>query len=47
MGHQEFTPGSGVKCNIPNRVCKHDLGEGDRAKKISNHLFQVPLPTKK
>ena len=46
-GTKKFTLSNGVKCSIPNRVCKHDQGEGDRAKKITNHLFQAPAPTKK
>jgi hypothetical protein len=38
-GEKKFTLSNGVKCNTQNRVCKKDGGEGDRAKKITNHLF--------
>ena len=34
----------GVKCNIPNRKCVKDEGEGERSKKITKHLFQAPPP---
>jgi hypothetical protein len=43
-GTKKFTLSNGVKCNIPNRVCKKDLGEGDRSKKITDHLFAVAQP---
>jgi hypothetical protein len=38
-GEKKFTLSNGVKCNTQNRVCKKEGGEGDRAKKITNHLF--------
>jgi hypothetical protein len=38
-GTKKFTLSNGVKCNVQNRVCKKEHGEGDRAKKITNHLF--------
>jgi hypothetical protein len=38
-GEKKFTLSNGVKCNTPNRVCKKEGGEGERAKKITNHLF--------
>ena len=41
-GTKKFTLSNGVKCNIPNRVCKKEGGEGDRAKKITNQLFNAP-----
>jgi hypothetical protein len=44
-GTKKFTLSNGVKCNIGNRVCKKDEGEGERSKKITNHLFQAaPQP---
>ena len=43
-GTKKFTLSNGAKCSIPNRVCKHDQGEGDRAKKITKHLFESPVP---
>ena len=43
-GTKKFTLSNGAKCSIPNRVCKHDQGEGERAKKITKHLFQSPAP---
>lgn len=41
-GTKKFTLSNGVKCNVPNRVCKKDEGEGERSKKITKHLFQGP-----
>ena len=38
-GTKKFTLSNGVKCNVPNRVCKKEHGEGERAKKITNQLF--------
>ncbi|HEX7373443.1 MAG TPA: YcgJ family protein [Steroidobacteraceae bacterium] len=38
-GTKKFTLSNGVKCNVQNRVCKKEQGEGDRAKKITSHLF--------
>ena len=38
-GTKKFTLSNGVKCNVQNRVCKKENGEGDRAKKITNQLF--------
>ena len=46
-GVKKFTLSNGAKCSIPNRVCKHEQGEGERAKKITNHLFAVPAPMPK
>jgi hypothetical protein len=43
-GTKKFTLSNGAKCSIPNRVCKHDQGEGERAKKITKHLFEAPVP---
>ena len=40
-GTKKFTLSNGVKCNIPNRVCKKEQGEGERANKITNHLFNA------
>jgi hypothetical protein len=44
-GVKKFTLSNGARCSIPNRVCKHDQGEGERAKKITRHLFEAPAPT--
>lgn len=41
-GTKRFTLSNGAKCSVPNRVCKHDRGEGERAKKITKHLFPSP-----
>jgi hypothetical protein len=38
-GTKKFTLSNGVKCNVQNRVCKKEHGEGERAKKITDHLF--------
>jgi hypothetical protein len=43
-GTKKFTLSNGVKCNIPNRKCVKDEGEGERSKKITKHLFQAPAP---
>ena len=43
-GTKKFNLSNGAKCSIPNRVCKHDQGEGERAKKITKHLFESPVP---
>ena len=43
-GTKKFTLSNGVKCNIPNRTCKKDEGEGERSKKVTKHLFQAPMP---
>jgi hypothetical protein len=46
-GTRKFTLSNGAKCSISNRVCKHEQGEGERAKKITKHLFESPPPTPK
>lgn len=46
-GTKKFTLSNGAKCSIPNRVCKHEQGEGEGAKKITNHLFGSPAPPPK
>lgn len=38
-GTRKFTLSNGVRCSVVNRACKHDHGDGDRAKKITKHLF--------
>jgi hypothetical protein len=38
-GQKKFTLSNDVKCNTQNRVCKKEGGDGERAKKITNHLF--------
>ena len=38
-GTKKFTLSNGVKCNVQNRVCKKENGEGERAKKITDQLF--------
>jgi len=38
-GTKKFTLSNGVKCNVQNRVCKKENGEGDRARKITDQLF--------
>ena len=38
-GTKKFTLSNGVKCNVQNRVCKKEHGEGERAKKITDQLF--------
>jgi hypothetical protein len=43
-GTKKFTLSNGARCSIPNRVCKHEQGEGERAKKITRHLFEAPVP---
>ena len=43
-GTKKFTLSNGVKCNVPNRKCVKDEGEGERSKKITKHLFQAPAP---
>lgn len=43
-GTKKFTLSNGVKCNIPNRKCVKDEGEGERSKKITKHLFQASAP---
>lgn len=45
-GTRRFTLSNGVKCNVPNRACKKEEGEGERARKITRHLFggQNPQP---
>ena len=43
-GTKKFTLSNGVKCSIPNRVCKKDEGDGERSKKITRHLFEAPAP---
>ena len=43
-GTRKFTLSNGVKCNIPNRKCVKEEGEGERSRKITRHLFQTPAP---
>lgn len=46
-GSKKFTLSNGARCSIPNRVCKHEQGEGERAKKITRHLFESSAPVPK
>jgi hypothetical protein len=41
-GTKKFTLSNGVKCSVPNRSCRKEGGEGERAKKVQNHLFSAP-----
>ena len=43
-GTKKFTLSNGVKCNIPDRACRKDEGEGERSKKVTKHLFEAPVP---
>jgi Fels-1 Prophage Protein-like len=38
-GTKKFTLSNAVKCNIENRICKKENGEGERSKKLTDQLF--------
>lgn len=43
-GTKKFTLSNGVKCSVPNRSCRKEGGEGERARKVQSHLFNAPRP---